>query len=184
MPPHPTLSPTGGEGRVRGERRRGLLFDQGPLLETTVDPEADRTEQEIRHPHHQVDAVIVGASFAERIIVFLRTGGGNRILSGRASVQRARPHQQDDDEQQTNKPRQRTHVIPFLGALTQPRSPYCSRTSRPRIEPIEHPIDDDARDSHVEPDRQRPAGDNEVPGEAAAQRQVGRVQRQRRDDGG
>ncbi|MGH7224983.1 MAG: hypothetical protein ACRELF_17310, partial [Gemmataceae bacterium] len=66
--------------------RRGLLFHQGSLLETTVDPEADRTEQQIRHSRHQVDALIVGASFAERIVVFLRTGGGNRFLSGRASV--------------------------------------------------------------------------------------------------
>jgi hypothetical protein len=72
-----------------GERWLGLPFGQGLLLETTVDQRADHTEQEVRHPHHEVDAVVVGAGLAERIVV-LRTGGGNRFLSGRAGVDRTR----------------------------------------------------------------------------------------------
>jgi hypothetical protein len=80
------LSPVGGEGRVRGERWRGLLFDQGLLLETTVNPKANRAEQEIGHSHHQVDAAIVAAGLAEGIVVILRTGGSDRFLSGRAGV--------------------------------------------------------------------------------------------------
>jgi hypothetical protein len=55
-------------------------------FETTINPKADRTEQKIRHPHHEVDASIVATSFAERIVVFLRTGGSYRLLSGRASI--------------------------------------------------------------------------------------------------
>jgi hypothetical protein len=62
------------------------LLSQGLLLETTVDHKADRTDQEVRHPHHEVNAVVVGAGFTERIVVFLRTGGGNGFLSGRASM--------------------------------------------------------------------------------------------------
>jgi hypothetical protein len=69
------------------------LFGQGLLLETTVDQKADPTEQEIWHPHHEVNALVVAAGFAERVVVFLRTGGGDRIRSGRAGIGRARHEQ-------------------------------------------------------------------------------------------
>ncbi|MHB1425876.1 MAG: hypothetical protein ACYC3I_22150, partial [Gemmataceae bacterium] len=119
MPPHPTLSPLGGEGRVRGERRRGLLFDRGPLLEAAVDPKADRAEQQIGHSYHQVDASVVAAGFAEWIVVFLRTGGLNRVLSGRTSIQRARHGQQQDDQEQTHQPGRRTHFDSPLSPVSR-----------------------------------------------------------------
>jgi hypothetical protein len=93
-----------------GERWRGLLFGQGLLLETTVDQRANHTEQEIRHPHHQIDAVVVGAGFAERVVV-LRTGGGNRFLSGRTGVHRTRQGEQEDENQQSENPDIDTHSV-------------------------------------------------------------------------
>jgi hypothetical protein len=87
-----------------------LLFGQGLLLETTVDQRADHTEQEIRHSHHQIDAVVVGAGLAERVVV-LRTGGGNRFLSGRAGVNRTRQGEQHHEHQQSEDPDIETHLV-------------------------------------------------------------------------
>src|SRR5579885_683191 len=103
-----------------GERRRGLLFDQGPLFETTINPKADRAEQEIRHPHHEVNASIVATGFAEWIVVLLRTGGSNRVRSERTSVQRARSDQQCDDHKHCQQPDRRTHLLLLSGDLRPP----------------------------------------------------------------
>jgi hypothetical protein len=93
---------------------------QGVLFETTIDPKADRAEQKIGHSHHEIDALIVTACFAEWIAVILRTGGGDGFLSGRASVHRARQRQRYDDEEQTEQPHGRTHIVihsPISGAM-------------------------------------------------------------------
>ena len=76
-----------------------MLFRRGLLAQTAIDPEADRTEQEIRHPHHEVNTLIVSPRFAEWVVFFLRTGGFNGGLSGRASVNRARNGQEDDEKE-------------------------------------------------------------------------------------
>jgi len=81
-----------------GERWTGSLFGQGLLLETTINQAADHTKQEVGHTNHEVNTAVVGAGFAEWVVVFLRTGGGNRFLSGRASVHRTRQGQQGHDQ--------------------------------------------------------------------------------------
>ena len=61
------------------------------LLDETVRHETEAGQQQVRHPDHQVDAVVVGCGFLQGVVV-LRTGGACRdgVLSGRARAGRAR----------------------------------------------------------------------------------------------
>jgi hypothetical protein len=60
------------------------------FLARSVNQEADRAEQQVGHADHEIDALVIGARLAHRVVVFLRTGGGNSFLSGRAGAGGAR----------------------------------------------------------------------------------------------
>jgi hypothetical protein len=72
------------------------------FLTGTVDQEADRAEQQVRHADHQVNALVIRARLAHRIVIFLRTGGGNGLLSGRAGAGRARQTKDGEKRQRRN----------------------------------------------------------------------------------
>src|SRR5262245_13441227 len=89
-----------GPRRLRRRITGGELIGPG-LLESAVNHEAEDTEQQVWHTHHQVDALVVSPCVLLRVVV-LRTGrlaGG--VLSGRASVRRTRQRQEHQQRQQT-----------------------------------------------------------------------------------
>ena len=81
----------------------GRFFRPGLLLQPSIDHEADGPEQQVRHAHHQVDAVVVGLGLLERVVLVrqvLRTGGRDGFLSGRAGVGRSRRGEQHEKGEQ------------------------------------------------------------------------------------
>jgi hypothetical protein len=80
----------GGQIRSLTGLDRERLLGQGFLPYAPVDEVADCAEQQIRHPDHEIDAVVVSTGQAG-LVVFLRTGGiGHGGLSGWARVRPAR----------------------------------------------------------------------------------------------
>ena len=59
------------------------------LLAAPIDEKADEAEREIGDADHQVDALVVAGG--QVVAIFLRTGGGDGFLSGRARERRRRP---------------------------------------------------------------------------------------------
>src|SRR5262249_22753439 len=75
-------------------RLPGRLFC---LFQRTIDQKAEGGQQEIGHPHHEVNVRVVRACFTERVVV-LRTGGSvDGVLSGRASLRG--PGEKGDQQQ-------------------------------------------------------------------------------------
>ena len=62
---------------------RGVAIDSlaGGLFEAAVKVEAHATHQQVRHTDHQVNAVIVSAGFPQGVVIVLRTGGQEGVLS-------------------------------------------------------------------------------------------------------
>ena len=115
-------------------------------LDATVDHEAEDAKHEVRHSHHEVNAGVVGLRFTH-LVVFLRTGGLlHGILSGRAGLHCSERSQQYDEGDQSKQPSVPAHHdLLFLGD--------CTPASRRCIESVQHPINDDASDRDIQPDR-------------------------------
>src|ERR1700730_15370235 len=73
----------------------------------------------------------------------------------------------------TSNPSSITRPSRSIGSTPAPSPPHSSRPSRQGIEAVKHPVDHDPGQRDVQPDRQRPAGQANVPVEPAAQPLVG-----------
>ena len=65
------------------------------LFEAAVEIEAHATHEQVRHPDHQVDAVVVGASLPQGVVIVLRTGGHEGVLSVGTGENGARSDKRD-----------------------------------------------------------------------------------------
>ena len=64
---------------------------------------ADGPEQQVGHADHQVNALVISAGLPHRFVLFLRTGGGDGFLSGRACPGGARQGKSHEDRQNRDK---------------------------------------------------------------------------------
>ena len=85
-----------GDAAPHGARRlAGGLFHEGLLfLEPTINHEADTPKQQVRHAHHQVNALVVRPRL---VVVLLTEGLFVAGLSGRAGVDGARIGEQNQE---------------------------------------------------------------------------------------
>ena len=64
---------------------------------SAVDQKADGAEQQIRRPDHQVNALVIGAGLAHRVVFILRTGGTDGLLSRGAGAGGTRESQRGEE---------------------------------------------------------------------------------------
>jgi hypothetical protein len=74
------------------------------LFEATVEVEAQAADEQVGHPDHDIDALVVGAGFPQGVIIVLRTGGNKGVFSVGTGVNGAgsdeRHSERRDEEQQ------------------------------------------------------------------------------------
>jgi hypothetical protein len=67
------------------------------LFEASVEVEAHAADEQVRHPDHEINAVVIGAGFPERVVIGLRTGGQEGVLSVWTGQKSARRDERDDE---------------------------------------------------------------------------------------
>jgi hypothetical protein len=65
------------------------------LFEAAVEVEAHAADEQIRHANHEVDALVVCARFPQGVVIVLRTGGHEGVLSVGTGVSSARRGERD-----------------------------------------------------------------------------------------
>ena len=69
----------------------------GGLFEAPVDVEAKAADEQVGHPDHEIDALVVGAGFPQGVAIVLRTGGNEGVLSVGTGVCRAGSKKRNGD---------------------------------------------------------------------------------------
>lgn len=85
--------------RVRPRRLKGGGH-VGPEADLTIYEEPDRPDEQIRHAHHEIDAVVVRTRQASLVDVLCVGRVGDRILTHRTPEAHARSGSQDEDGEQ------------------------------------------------------------------------------------